>query len=136
MNKDYRYKLNKVLASNMKWPMIVQGANLEDFDNAVVIPANIDSRALGVLNLKDGFKYPTWLVRLNTASKNSNNSILLIDGLDELEKQDQSKFYSILKHKCINGATLPSNSQVVVSVKDINNVDNILRFLCLIYKVA
>lgn len=120
-------KIEEILSLSKVSPIIVCGLSSKMFENAVVIDAKIDSSKLGITNTKDGLKYPEWFLDLK------NKEILIIDQIDSISKEEQEKFYELLKYKEITNTALPENIKIIVLAKDIKNVAGSTKRLCLIY---
>lgn len=135
MEKKEFKKLMEVVENNSKWPLIIENVNSDIFTNSVVIPSDIDSRKLGVLPSGSGDIIPMWYRSLLIKSKGKDKVLLIIDGLDMVDKDSQEEFYGLLKMKKLNGMDLPENTQILITVKDTNKVSNKIKGLSLIYKV-
>lgn len=98
-------------------PVLVDFISGEDLDDAIILPADINVKELnGHYNGID-FVPPKWLSELlNT----SNSRILVIDKIDSITKEEQTKFIELLKYRKISTFELPKNVIIVVTASDIN----------------
>lgn len=130
MTYEAEKKLDEVLKNNTKWPLIVAGADSAYFASAVVLSARTPSGALGVVT----DTRPDWIVALE-AKAQTGKAVLCIDGLDQIDADEQEKFVGLLKYKGVNGYTLPDNAQIVMTVADVDKVSPRLVALSLVYRV-
>ena len=121
-------KIKEVAELSKIAPIIVSGVPSKLFDDAVVIDANISSKELGVVNTKDGPKYPEWFLKL----KSNGVKFLVVDGIDKLEEYEQGKFYELLKFKQITNVNLPKKIGIIVTAKDVFDVAESIKNLCMI----
>lgn len=98
-------------------PVLVDFISGEDLEDAIILPADINTKELnGHYNGID-FVPPKWLSELlNT----SNSRILVIDKIDSITKEEQTKFIELLKYRKISTFELPKNVIIVVTASDIN----------------
>lgn len=98
-------------------PVLVDFISGEDLDDVIILPADINTKELnGHYNGID-FVPPKWLSELlNT----SNSRILVIDKIDSITKEEQTKFIELLKYRKISTFELPKNVIIVVTASDIN----------------
>ncbi len=123
MNENIKKNLNKVLSANKKWPIILEGVDANEFSKATVIPATLPSSQLGVINDINGLVKPGWVVAVEGNAKNKTN-LLVISGIDKLEKGQQRKFRNLLDSKSLNGYQLPENLQIALTI-DMGNRDKL-----------
>lgn len=98
-------------------PVLVDFISGEDLDDAIILPADINVKELnGHYNGID-FVPPKWFSKiLNTG----NSRILVIDKIDSITKEEQTKFIELLKYRKISTFELPKNVIVIVTASDIN----------------
>ena len=120
MNANLKLKLNKILSNNKSWPIILEGLDATLIKDAVIIKADINSQDLGIKIDGNGYVYPNFINEL----ENSENKILIIDKLDEISKEEQEKFYGLIKYKGINGYKFPKETQIIITTK-INGLNKI-----------
>ena len=98
-------------------PVLVNFISGEDLEGSIILPADINTKELnGHYNGID-FVPPKWFSELlNT----SNSRILVIDKIDSISKEEQTKFIELLKYRKISTFELPKNVIVIVTASDIN----------------
>ncbi len=98
-------------------PVLVDFISGEDLEDAIILPADINVKELnGHYNGID-FVPPKWFSKiLNTG----NSRILVIDKIDSISKEEQTKFIELLKYRKISTFKLPKNVIVIVTASDIN----------------
>jgi len=137
MEKKNTIKLIKILDNNKKNNILLMGTTATNFEDAVIIPATIPSQKLGIgIDDHGEYVYPSWLKEIE--EKKTNEQILIIiDGLDKVSKDEQEKFYGILKYKGINGYSFPVQSQIVCTSKstDQSKISDRILGLNIIYNV-
>lgn len=126
-------KITKFLNDNRNWPIIIEG--LIEIPNSITINADMPSCELCITPDLGGLVYPEWINLIINKSKSSEKIILLIKGLDEVNSEEQEKFYGMIKYKSINGFKFPQNLQIVMMVKDAKKVSQKISKLALIFKV-
>ena len=98
-------------------PILVDFLSGQDFENAIVLPANIDSRELTGHYEGMIFKPPLWLDEILGENK---SKILVIDKIDMISKEEQLKFCELLEYRKISTFTLPENCIIIVTANEIN----------------
>ena len=98
-------------------PVLVDFISGEDLEDAIILPVDINVKELnGHYNGID-FVPPKWFSKiLNTG----NSRILVIDKIDSISKEEQTKFIELLKYRKISTFKLPKNVIVIVTASDIN----------------
>ena len=132
MDKENFEKLKEVVKNNYKWPLLLGNVTSDYFSTAVVLSAEENINNLEVGYTSDGDKLPTWLTELNIISQKYDRPMLVIDRIDKLELAEQEKFKYILKGS--SSCVLPKNTQILLTVDNLNKVSNKLRQLCIIYE--
>ena len=122
-------KIDEIVKLSKISPVIVCGLSCKIFDGAVTIEASIPSSKLGIVNTKNGMKFPDWYLEL----KNNNKNLLIINLIDTISDEEQEKFFELLKYKEITNTALPKNTKIIVMAKDIKNVSSSIKRLCVIY---
>ena len=97
-------------------PILVDFITGEDIGGAIVIPANIDINELNGHYEGIEFMPPKWLKKLEDTAPN----ILVIDKIDSISKNEQTKFIEILKYKQVSTFEIPKNTVIIVTTKQIN----------------
>ena len=130
MEKEELEKLHKVIENNNKWPLILEGVSSDMFPTAIIIPSNIPSEELGVV----GDKFPLWTMELRIRGKGNTRPLLIIDNIDEIDKDDQEKFVGILKYHKTNGFNFPQDTQIILTASDVSKISRRITSVCIIYK--
>ena len=116
MNDAKRELLMSYIKSNVA-PILVNFIDGNNIPNSVVLPANIEISELNGHYVNTEFISPEWLNKL----KNSNTpTILVIDKIDSIPKNEQKKFVEILKYRKVSTFEIPKNTVIVVTAKEIN----------------
>lgn len=116
MNDAKRELLMSYIKSNVA-PILVDFIDGNNIPNSVVLPANLEISELNGHYDNTEFVCPEWLNKL----KNSNTpTILVIDKIDSIPKNEQTKFVEILKYRQVSTFELPRNTVIVVTAKEIN----------------
>lgn len=126
MSKDKKIEmLNEYIKMNIA-PILLEDVPSSVFaGDAVIIPSNIDVSLLN--GHYDGIDFipPEWYIKLNQ-KQNFNNNILVIDDISSIPKNEQTKFYEILKYRKIGTFDLPKNCVIIITCKHeyISLIDN------------
>lgn len=116
MNDAKRELLMSYIKSNVA-PILVDFIDGNNIPNSVVLHANLEISELNGHYDNIEFVSPEWLNKL----KNSNTpTILVIDKIDSIPKNEQTKFVEILKYRQVSTFELPKNTVIVVTAKEIN----------------
>ena len=115
MNDAKRELLMNYIKSNVA-PILVDFIDGNSIPNSVVLPANCEITELNGHYDKVEFVSPEWLNKL----EGSTPSILVIDKIDSIPKNEQTKFVEILKYRQVSTFELPKNTVIVVTAKEIN----------------
>lgn len=116
MNDAKRELLMSYIKSNVA-PILVDFIDGNNIPNSVVLPANLEISELNGHYDNIEFHPPEWLNKL----KNSNTpTILVIDKIDSIPKNEQTKFVEILKYRQVSTFELPKNTVIVVTAEYIN----------------
>lgn len=116
MNDAKRELLMSYIKSNVD-PILVDFIDGKDITGAVVLPANIDIKELNGYYDGPDFMPPKWL---NEILNINSNSILIIDKIDSIPKDKQTKFVEILKYRKVSTFELPKNTVIIVAAEYIN----------------
>ena len=130
-------KLIQILENNKKNNILLMGMNASKFEDAIIIPSTIPSEKLGIgIDDNGNYIYPSWLKEIKE-KEGSDKILLIIDALDKVDTNEQEKFYGLLKHKKINGYTMPENLQIVCTskTKDKSKISERILSLNIIYIV-
>lgn len=116
MNDAKRELLMSYIKSNVA-PILVDFIDGNNIPNSVVLPANLEISELNGHYENIEFVSPEWLNKL----KNYNTpTILVIDKIDSIPKNEQTKFVEILKYRQVSTFELPKNTVIVVTAEYIN----------------
>ena len=84
--------------------------------NSVVLPSSCEITELNGYYDNTEFVSPEWLNKL----EGSTSTILVIDKIDSIPKNEQTKFVEILKYRQVSTFELPKKTVIVVTAKEIN----------------
>lgn len=116
MMENKRELLLSYIKSNVA-PILVDFLSANDIKNAVILPADIDSKELNGHYDGVDFLPPKWMSEIlgTNASK-----ILIIDKIDSVSKEEQLKFCELLEHRKISTFSLPENCVILVTANEVN----------------
>ena len=116
MMENKRELLLSYIKSNVA-PILVDFLSGNDIKNAVILPANIDSKELNGHYDGVDFLPLKWMSEIlgTNASK-----ILIIDKIDSVSKEEQLKFCELLEHRKISTFSLPENCVILVTANEVN----------------
>lgn len=117
MNKERLDLLENYIKSEIS-PLLVQNMPFNFFNNLVVIKSNIDKSELNGHYENTDFCPPLWYKELLEKSK-TNMTVLIIENINELPLDEQTKFIEILKYKKVSTFELPKNCLVIVTCSDL-----------------
>lgn len=115
MNDAKRELLMSYIKSNVA-PILVDFIDGNSIPNSVVLSANIEITELNGHYNNAEFNPPKWLNKLEEYT----STILVIDKIDSIPKNEQTKFVEILKYRQVSTFELPKNTVIVVTAKEIN----------------
>ena len=124
-------KIIEIIKLSKTAPVLAVGFAANLFENSTIIEANIPSKSLGIVSTATGVKMPNWLYGI---MKGKSSHQIVINGIDSIEKENQEKFYELLKYKAISNIELPSDCNIIVTAKDLKNVSETILRLCLLVK--
>jgi len=130
-------KLLEVIYNNTKYPLIIEGITKEKLPDGIYLEACVTSENIGVLPSDTGLKYPVWIMEMMIKEKRNNQIKLIISGLDDLDIEEQEKFYGVFKNKGVNGYKFPAKTQIIIPIQkgNLEKISKRLISLSLIYKV-
>lgn len=114
--KDKKEMLLSYIKANVA-PILVDFIDGKDIPGAIVIPADVDAKELNGHYESTDFNPPEWLKKLEPTSA---PTILIIDKIDSISKDEQLKFVEILKYRQVSTFELPNNTVIVVTANEIN----------------
>lgn len=115
MNDTKRELLMNYIRGNVV-PILVDFIDGSSIPNSVVLPANLEITELNGHYNNTEFTSPKWLNKI----EGSTPTILVIDKIDSIPKNEQTKFVEILKYRKVSTFDLPKNTVIVVTAKEIN----------------
>ena len=116
MNDTKRELLMNYIKCNVV-PILVDFIDGESIPDSVILPANCEITELNGHYDNTKFDSPEWLKKLENAN---TPTILVIDKIDSIPKNEQTKFVEILKYRQVSTFELPKNTVIVVTAKEIN----------------
>ncbi len=124
------YSLQDILKMAEISPVLVNEFKIGDFQNAIILPAEMDSKKLGIVSTKKGLKAPKWYVDAVKSDKDT----IVIDTIDKIDKYNQEKFYELLKYQSISSVPFKKHIKIIVLYCDLKNVAENIISLCQIVK--
>lgn len=116
MNNAERELLMSYIKSNVA-PLLIDFIDGNSIPNSIVLPANCEATELNGHYDNIKFVAPEWLKKLEDTNM---PIILVIDKIDSIPKNEQTKFVEILKYRQVSTFELPKNTVIVVTAKEIN----------------
>lgn len=110
MNKDRLKMLSEYIKSGIS-PILFENIPTSILENAIVLEANCNKSELNGHYEGINFVAPTWYNEL----KKSLTKILVINNINDINKEEQTKFIELLKYKKISTFDLPKNCIIVVT---------------------
>ena len=115
MNDAKRELLVNYIKSNVA-PILVDFIDGSSIPNSVVLPADLEISELNGHYDNMEFVSPEWLNKL----EGSTPTILVIDKIDSIPRNEQTKFVEILKYRQVSTFELPKNTVIVVTAEYVN----------------
>lgn len=116
MNELQKELLITYIKSNIA-PILIDFIDGNNIPNSVLLPANCKKEELNGHYVETEFCSPKWF---NIIESTKAPSILVIDKIDSIPKEEQTKFIEILKYRKVSTFTLPKNTVIVVTANKIN----------------
>ena len=98
-------------------PILINCIGRLKLPNSVTISANCKKEDLNGHYENENFLLPSWY---NELLKFNSYSILIIEQIDTISKNEQTKFVEILKHRQVSTFKLPQNTVIIVTANKIN----------------
>ena len=117
MNKERLNLLENYIKSGVS-PLLIKNISSSAFNNSVIIKSNIDRSELNGHYENAEFCPPQWYKELLAKSK-ASIAVLVIENINEIKLEDQTKFIEILKYKKVSTFELPKNCLVIVTCSDL-----------------
>lgn len=111
--------LKELLLLN-EYPILVEDVPNEIFANSVILNNDCDVSLLNGHYEGVNFVAPQWYNILTEKCKNGH-TLLIINGINNINKEEQLKFVEILKYRKISTFELPKNCSVVVTAYNLEN---------------
>lgn len=114
MNKEKLDLLKVYLKTNIA-PILIQDVDITFLKkDAVILPANIKKPSLNGTLSSGKLNEPNWYNELKKRCQNGNG-VLIISDLSKISKDEQSKFYEILKYRKVGVLELPKNCVILLN---------------------
>ena len=117
MNKERLNLLENYIKSGIN-PLLIENIPSSFIDDYVVLKADIDRSELNGHYENTEFCPPLWYKELLDRSK-TNDAILVIENINDIPIEEQTKFIEILKYKKISTFELPKNCLIIVTCSDL-----------------
>ena len=114
MNKERLEMLNEYIKSGIT-PILIENMPAFVFDNATILDANCDISDLNGHYENINFVAPSWYNKL----KQNQTKMLVINNINEIDVNEQTKFIEILKYKKISTFDLPKDCIIIVTAKNL-----------------
>lgn len=123
MNKEKLSLLKDYIKAGLS-PIFIKNIPSDSFNNSVIISSKIDRLELNGHYENTDFCPPTWYKELIEKSKN-DYCFLVIENINEIKPEEQTKFIEIFNYKKISTFRLPENCLIVVTGSDVydNKID-------------
>lgn len=116
MNNEKRELLTNYIRANVA-PILIDSVGNIDVPNSVVLSANCDTEDLNGHYVKTDYVPPKWM---NKILMTKEPTLLIIDKIDSIPKDEQIKFVEILKYRKVSTFELPKNTIIIITAKEIN----------------
>lgn len=114
MNKERLEMLNEYIKSGIT-PILIENMPASVFDNATILNSNCDISDLNGHYENINFVAPSWYNKL----KQNQTKMLVINNINEIDVNEQTKFIEILKYKKISTFDLPKDCIIIVTAKNL-----------------
>ena len=116
MNELQKELLMTYIKSNIA-PILIDFIDGDNIPNSILLPADCKKEELNGHYVETEFCPPKWF---NIIESTKAPSILVIDKIDSITKEEQTKFIEILKYRKVSTFELPTNTVIVVTANKIN----------------
>lgn len=113
MKPETRELLMGYIGTNVA-PILISDDYFNMFLNAVVLPANCTNSELLGYYENERFIIPSWYNDLISDNKEIRK-LLIIKNLSSISKDEQLKFYELLKYRKIGMTPLPDNCVIILT---------------------
>ena len=100
-------------------PILIDKVPLTAFPSAIVLEANCGINDLNGHYEGADFVPPIWYNQLLNVT--DSKKVLIINGIDTIDLDEQSKFIEILKYRKVSTFDLPDNTVIILLVSEIEN---------------
>ena len=111
--------LKKLLMLN-EYPILVEDIPNELFENSIILNNDCDISLLNGHYEGVNFVAPDWYNILTEKCKDGL-TLLIINGINNIDREEQLKFVEILKYRKISTFDLPKNCSIIVTAYDLEN---------------
>ena len=111
--------LKKLLMLN-EYPILVEDIPNELFENSVILNNDCDISLVNGHYEGVNFVAPDWYNILTEKCKDGL-TLLIINGINNIDREEQLKFVEILKYRKISTFDLPKNCSIIVTAYDLEN---------------
>lgn len=108
--------LNAYIQSNIA-PILIENIPTTVFENATILKANCTLNELNGYLEKEKWIIPTWYQKVKEKQDGKIN-LLVIDNILSLSKEEQQKFYELLKYRKVGTLVLPRNCVILIPCLD------------------
>jgi len=116
MNEAKKELLMSYIRSNVA-PILIDFVDSINISNTVVLPADCKMEDLTGHYIGTDYVSPKWMNQIFTTNA---PTILVIDKIDSIPKDEQTKFVEILEYRKVSTFELPKNTVIIVTAKEIN----------------
>lgn len=116
MNKEQFLLLDKYIKLNYN-PILIENIPAAAINNAVFLKADCDITLLNGHYENENFVAPKWFNELIS----KETPILVIDNINSISLEEQTKFVEILKYKKISTFNLPNNCLIILTASYLKN---------------
>lgn len=113
MNKEKMLMLEEYLKLGTE-PILLENISSDIFENAIVLNSNCDVSLLNGHYEGIDFIPPIWYTKLINQN-NNKKPLLIIDKLNSIPLEQQTKFIEILKYRKISTFNLPKDCIIIVT---------------------
>ena len=108
--------LETYIKSNIA-PILIDSLTEVNLPNSVILNANCPKSELNGHYNGTNFEMPQWLKEIK---KNKTPTLLIIERIDTISKEEQTKFIEILKYRKVFTFKIPKNTRIIITAKEIN----------------
>ncbi len=117
MNEEWLKMFENYIKSGVS-PLLIPNMPSNFFKTNVILKSNIDRAELNGHYENTNFCPPVWYKELVDKSK-TNTTVLVIENINEIPLEEQTKFVEILKYKKVSTFELPKNCLIIVTCTDL-----------------